>query len=118
MTRQDVLEGNKLCAEFLGAECISPKTKYSYFDFGEDWNTDFPFLFQQTVHSNLLQFHSDWNWLMGVVEKIEQLRHTTNYSHDMRLLWIEISGCLLRCRKEATFKAVVDFIKWYNVTNR
>lgn len=40
MTQKEILEYNKRCAEFLGAECLSPKTKYSYFDFGEDWQID------------------------------------------------------------------------------
>lgn len=113
MTQEEILGYNKRCAEFLGAEPISPKTKYSYFDFGEDWNTDFPFLFQQTVHSNMLKFHSDWNWIMDVVEAIEN-----------KVAWVNIKGCAVdistiantsaSSKKEAVVEAINKFLIWYN----
>ena len=67
-------------------------------------------------------YHSDWNWLMEVVEKIESLGY-----------WVEILGgmhnvCSIgltnniesfiyldsESKIEAVYNAVVEFIKWYN----
>jgi len=73
MNTQEILEYNKRCLKVLGGKCLSPKTKHTYFDFGKDWSNKYPFLFQQKIHSNMLKFHSDWNWIMALIEAIERL---------------------------------------------
>ena len=76
MTQEEILDYNKLCAEFLGWEYID-KDQHSqaYENYG--WWV------KRIYHNNIdarnncnwkgfnqnLKFHSDWNWLMEVVEK-------------------------------------------------
>ena len=76
-------------------------------------------------------FHSDWNWLMQVVEKIENtevvgqvfniqinrnkthiLYAPANYPNEK---WFE--NLILKEGKDKilnTYQAIVEFIKWYN----
>ena len=72
-----------------------------------------------------LLFHSDWNWLMEVVEKIERLGYVFE---------IKITGCRInqiengsiivlrweedKTKIEAVYNACLEFIKWYNEQNK
>ena len=47
-----------------------------------------------------LQYHTSWDWLMPVVEKIYQLDSNADFFGSINL--------------EATYKEVVEFIKTYN----
>ena len=71
-----------------------------------------------------LHYHTSWDWLMPVVEKIEALKYRVEISHN---------GCLIESHKDldtarinsgigeieptklkATYKAVVEFINQNN----
>ena len=120
---------NKLIAEFLGyidngcseeGFLIDPKTNYD-------------------VCIDSLQFHTDWNWLMEVVEKIENLPSRTlqgtyylgnevkiykvinTNTHYCEINLVKESGyriVSIQFNKESKIKSVYDacleFIKWYN----
>ena len=120
---------NKLIAEFLGyidngcseeGFLIDPKTNYD-------------------VCIDSLQFHTDWNWLMEVVEKIESLPSRTlqgtcysgnevkiykainTNTHYCEINLVKESGyriVSIQFNKESKIKSVYDacleFIKWYN----
>ena len=71
-------------------------------------------------------FDTDWNWLMVVVEKIENIEdenRCSKYNFEMVQTFVEIidnnnSDTIVEIDKntkiQATYKAVVEFIKWYN----
>ena len=64
-----------------------------------------------------LKFHSDWSWLMEVVEKIESLGHA--FSIDSTKCYV-LTNDFCNAQKEATkiesvYKVCVEFIKWYNL---
>ncbi len=104
----DSIEYNKLCAEFLG------------------WN----YLIRGVYKDELtrykkeeLKFDSDWNWIMEVVEKIEQTYVTDSYSrlndddkHEFNI-WnkttTEICG-RGDTKKEAVVQAIWEFLNYYN----
>ena len=89
----NIIENNKLIAEFMGG--------YEPEEF-ED-------------------YHSDWNWLMEVVEKIENYNEYTN-------VFFAPEGCAIDChiengfsfsndcdtKIEAVYSVCIEFIKWYN----
>jgi hypothetical protein len=101
------MENNKLIAEFMGKKwhkeffkdvCIISPSNISY------------------------KFHTSWDWLMPVVEKIESLgyeffivedrikiAHNTDHSIDT-IINFTLGGS----KREATYKAVVEFINQYN----
>lgn len=95
MTQEEILEYNKLCAEFLG----------------EEMTTYFVETQMDLIGSSELHFHSDWNWIMEVVEAIEKKS------------WVNIKGCAVDIstianlnaptKKEAVVQAINQFLIWY-----
>ena len=108
-------ETNKLIAEFMGVY-QDDKGCWGFTNTKEHhrWHTD---RFLDATH-----YDTDWNWLMEVVEKIESLGNYINITgtytsigaieQKNRLFFIEKDS--LNNKIEAVYKAVVEFIKWYN----
>jgi hypothetical protein len=84
-------------------------------------------------HQNSLKFNSSWDWLMIVVEKIESIKDEhhgyfgvyinsnscsiqgTNLKTDVKQIPpIYYSNFVLNNKLQATYQAVVEFVKWYN----
>ena len=100
---------NKLIVEFLGyidngcseeGFLIDPKTNYD-------------------VCIDSLQFHTDWNWLMEVVEKIESIGFTFETKKNWARITRKGENIILRWEEdktkiEAVYNACIEFIKWYN----
>ncbi len=91
----DTQENKKLIAEFMGVVFHDDENQY--------YNAD-------GLHiGNTLQYHTSWNWLMPVVERIEQVHEGV----PKQLLHLS----LFSTRAEV-HKAVVEFIEWYNEQDR
>lgn len=110
---------NKLIAEFMGLTIITDNI--SYFD---------------TNYKALKNYHSDWNWLMEVIEKIETEfpNYTIQWEYDAREEFAEegkykaylftlfprdeiltrLTDLRFKTRIEAVYNACVEFVKWYN----
>ena len=112
MTQEEILQGNKLIAKFIGMKYDSNANVYE-----DDKNAYGLFS---------LKFHSSWDWLMPVVEKIEN--NLVNYSHEVVIFG---EHCHINQGKThdmgysskgskiaSTWSAVVDFIKWYNTQTK
>lgn len=66
LTQEEIIEGNKLIAEFMNyndVDCSYCKNNYdcNHIQCG----------LSKEEKEELLQYHTSWDWLMGVVEKIE-----------------------------------------------
>lgn len=69
-------------------------------------------------------YQSDWNLLMEVVEKIENLHEANNVLIGTNLTYIQIHNKAIneqetfkgvgKAKIEAVYNAVVAFIEWYN----
>lgn len=108
---EDIIKGNKLIAEFVKLERRGQTYYY------ED----------DTCDNNKLLYHTSWDWLMPVVEKIEktwinganstlltegdivQIYH--GREHDSKDF---ATGILRGERKKTLWLAVIEFINWYN----
>lgn len=113
-------EGNKLIANFddnMKLDVSDPKER--------SWmrNVIGSNVEDEWFHLNSLKYHSSWGWLMPVVEKIEQ----GNYGFKMCRKVVEIyyddtKELILKVKESSRlaslYKAVVDFIKWYNTQNK
>jgi hypothetical protein len=93
-------ENNKLIAEFIGFVESPTTNKYwtkrSSEGFGIGELVD-------------LKFDSDWNWLMQVVEKIDEVCGLDLHEWDEH-----INNALCSKSLHTTYNACVEFIKWYN----
>lgn len=95
-TAQNIAENNKLMAEFLG------NTETHIKNFGGIEKT---------------KYHSDWNWLMSVVDKIESLGYLVEIRENVCFIKTseqDYFSELEETKRQAVYKACVEFIKWYN----
>lgn len=134
MTPQEIQERNEQIALMLGYRLITPdmrrnpdKWNMSY------WQKDYPEKQDVLCSEKYLPFHSDWNWLMEVVEFINNLKIKTQtfyLSITRSNVWIyQYKNHTTKCPtfsnsvlddgkfkplKETLFIAVSDFAKLYN----
>lgn len=103
----NILESNKLIAEFMDVPTLQFGSgyKYSYPKFGDN-TLAYPL---NLFYMEEIEYHISWDWLMPVVEKIAET--------GIRLGILEgLQQSLITANIEATYKAVVEFIEWYNLT--
>ena len=117
MTQEEITEGNKLIANFW---CGWKEGElFTYPNGGKGW-----------IYSNMqeVKFHSSWDWLMPVVEKINNLGafEFTIYNRQGIIWSAKYDFTPLGASKrylisasapttlEAVWLTVIDFIKWYN----
>lgn len=118
MNQKEILEGNKLIAEFMGFKRKEDLQGFATF---KNWTIE-PFGY---FNDEGLKYHSYWDWLMPVVEKVRDSNCMISIRFNRQLntanttiacfenKWhkdISISGVGI----ESTYKAVVGFIEWHN----
>lgn len=117
-------EGNKLIAEFMGG--IPAKHPFGMGNMGYK----FPVIIGAggTVGGDwfsydALKFHTSWDWLMPVVEKIESMNdgNVTIYYKRCEILYeydedtgVYNYGYKGKTKIDAVYGAVTHFIQWYN----
>lgn len=143
MTNKKILDGNKLIAEFIKLPYIG-KNIYGF-------SGDVFDLTVGEVKGNILcyanaesmQFHSSWDWLMLVIDKIESLEGSNPFKDNpkvkfqgdhVEIFWystyrgdciywknyLGIDGTTYPHKNQensrilALFRAVIEFIQWYN----
>lgn len=107
MTQEERLEYNIRCAEFLG---------WGFNEISQRWNEnmlhDYSF-----VDNDELKFHSDWNWIMELVEAIGKIKRILiSYNHCEIHIYEKdkISICIGRnLTKIAVVEAINQFLIWY-----
>lgn len=113
------MEENRLIAEFIGIKVIEGFNEHSgkkYLYYNNAVMKDY----------EALPDYKDWGDLMPVVEKIESFTDETNsciYNVIIEQSFVEIIDCHTSeiivvtdadTKLEATYKAVVEFINWFN----
>jgi hypothetical protein len=109
-------EFNRLCAEFLGWVLED-----GYYN--RDMHHDYSF-----VKPDEMKFHSDWNWIMEVVERIE-MTNSSSWMGSYVTIWSNREGCTIEVkttgtdfytsipvkttRKEAVVEAIWQFLQFY-----
>ena len=124
--KKEIIEGNKLIAEFMGLVANTH-------DSGRTYAVGDTYLIDGHICAHdwqSLKYHLSWDWLMPVVEKIEEL-HCGNFHFYIVDNECDIAFSSLYdpnfeeynapnfSQKEgnkltSTWCAVVEFIKWYN----
>jgi prolipoprotein diacylglyceryltransferase len=108
-----IVENNRLIADFMGYETYEHTNSIAInIGEGNEFNSE---VFGH-IHT---KFHESWEWLMSVVEKIENIQFNVEQSGGS----CTIHPCVLKepvfetystNRLEATYQAVIQFIEWYN----
>ena len=108
MNKQQIMKDNKLIAEFMGVVFHDDDNQY--------YSSDGLYIGLN------LQYHTSWDWLMPVVEKIECTKTDDEDNSDSFFnVMIEVFECNINGRDicicengntklEATYRAVVEFI--------
>lgn len=119
-------ENNKIIAEFMGLKVI---TKEEYLKHPQHETLSI----KEYSIVEYQRYNSDWNWLMEVIDKIENLTDKNNfvlydvniYSDAVIILDQEEHEKVsitksdgLTSKIEMVYNACVEFIKWYNEQNR
>jgi len=112
--RQQIKQNNLLIALFMGGQIKDKEVGLLYVKTKDN---------KKPYHILLtrLKYHYSWEWLMAVVDKIEEKGHRFHISttfirvyHDK---YEEYNCSVFDGKKTATYMAVVEFIKWYNIQN-
>ena len=107
MTEQEILDSNKIIAEFMGAKpCKQHPNTQLFLTIKNNKNPSLQYW-------HLLKYHKSWDWLIPVIDKI----HSSNYYVDYYLSelgqfnnGIHINTKII----EVSFNVFVKYIKWYN----
>lgn len=119
LTNEEITKGNKLIAEFMGFKIGVPHSQTMANEpYGD---------------IDLSKFNLSWNWLMSVVERVENL--PKDLLHGKFGVYISSNCCTIQgtnllasfspayfqdhyanTKIEATWVAIVNFIEWYNNT--
>jgi len=123
MNKKEILEGNKLIAEFMGYT----KEQYTVEGSSKEYDVWTNNLICKGCYYDLfdLKYHSSWDWLMPVVEKIQYdlghfvtIERNSTLIHESKFDSKIINPPFGYGEQESfiqiTYKAVVEFIKWYN----
>jgi hypothetical protein len=135
MTEQEILEGNKLIAKFMGAKLnrhvndrIYSENQFTWTKEAIGWIDDINMEGVTTNWINGLKYHESWDWIMPVVEKIEKnldIKIIIGGSDWCTIIRITsmlpyteyeiVDECSLTGKKiEAVWLAVIKYIKWHN----
>ena len=116
-------ENNKLIAEFMGLVTQDEKfTSGRSIECTKGTFTDY-----EAIGKGWLHYHTSWDWLMPVVEKIEsnkdvdmvELQYNSDSGYEV-IITIDSEDefarnhCTESDRIKATYKAEIEFINWYN----
>ena len=106
-------ENNRLLAEFMEFQ----KTNIGWYDFEETLNL--PHTIDNTFDT--LEFNTSWDWLMPVVEKIEELSSEQDEIVDYfqgdpdPSIWFSGYGKIcMHADISKVYETLVEFINWYN----
>ncbi len=104
MTQQEIQAGNKLIAEFMGfTESVIRENSMKVPKEEE--------LKYQAIHLSpkQIKYHSSWDWLMPVVEKIGKMYDEKEIDSQENILLLSIFADI-----KTVWHCVTDFITWHN----
>jgi len=117
---------NELIAEFMGLQSKNVPV-YKYIDDPNPVRKEVYLIGVKQYSVDKLKYHTSWNWLMPVVEKIESLGYRVLIVTDEVDIESNAKNSIQKSfgtycpdgtKKGATYKAVVGFINWYNENNK
>lgn len=104
MTKEEIIEGNKLIAGFMDV-----KTKVN----SRGFLCTIP---DADLNFEYIQYHSSWDWIMPVVEKISNWydNDSDDYMDSMEEANLLLFRLSIFAGIKETYQSVIKFIQWYN----
>ena len=110
MTDKEILNYNKRCAEFLGYVNITPTDK----DFNIYEKKDCYSYIPNEIELISMKFHSDWNWIMEVIQEIRRLVFPLELEKIVFRKWEALVNALGLTDKQIVAERLNEFLIWYN----
>lgn len=120
METQEISEGNKLIAEFMGLLNIRdarPELRYNY----DIWQLGVfiegmghkrsPIDPSYAMVDKLL-YNDSWDWLIPVIDKISDCPPNSKEHYYWNEVDLDIR--IFRASKDETYNSILEYIKWYN----
>ncbi len=108
------MNSNKLIAKFMGMNYGDPNDNSVMIQMTPQGS--------EVVPINSMKYHSSWDWLMPVVEKIESLRDPNGnaYRFTIDMCNAQIEGTRIEViggayKLDTVYKTVVEFINQYGI---
>lgn len=107
------LENNKIIAEFLSVKIHPCETieKFKFLPIEERGLYNGYFIDE-------LKYHEDWNWLMEVVKKIDEISLNAPTIWNLEGKANDIFDSMREVNIQLTYNRVIDFINFYNEQNK
>lgn len=116
MTQEQIIEGNKLIALFMGGKTSDMNNKIVQ-GHQNIWLPIHGICNWTTVdigNGKTLQYHKSWDWLMPVIDKIRSMNEYSGFVDHTSSI-VDEGGVYINTKFiENTWKDVVEFIKWYS----
>lgn len=116
----DTISGNKLIAEFMGSTILCDGSVHTCIIYKKD-GYKFPDGTNGRASLEKLEYHTSWDWLMPVIDKIaslgyivERIDHPKYVSCRIYRADDKVDSCKLIIN-DAVYKSVIQFIQWYNL---
>ena len=101
MDKKEILKNNKILANFIGRKGKIDKHLYTFHGLCDLTNNIW-------IHEDKMLFHSSWDWLKIVVNKIGDLIETGIYYHP-RIINMTVFSSI-----DDVYRSCIEFIKYYN----
>lgn len=113
---KEILEGNRLIAEFMGGK-YDKDTNFPIHP-NDIWLPTHGIVNYTTInigYGKILLYHSSWDWLIPVIKKIREIINVElNVDSFEEIRERKLTLNPYDYNIEQVYKAVVEFIKWYN----
>jgi len=103
------IENNKIIAEFMGN--LTNENNIVV------WKNA-PKYINELTRLEDAKYHTDWNWLMEIVEKIYQTDLYYDKYIDFNSSMFSSGKIELSTKISSVYNGCVEFIKWYNEQNK
>jgi len=130
MTNKQIKEGNRLITQFMDWELIQTKDELKAWVFKHKETGNAILLDDRNPYDkkfwnkdSVLEFDKSWNDLMTVVVKIEEMDYGIKMCRKVVEVYVDSTKEVILKTKELSrfeslFKAVVEFINWYNANKK
>jgi hypothetical protein len=121
MNQKEIVKNNKIIAEFMGGSYTS-----KLFDIPKNYIW---LPFHNLTPIAYLKYHISYDWIMPVVEKIEELDVVASFQIEQPTIYIWKSSeestfediqvdIFNKTKLEAVYEAIVKFMDWYNLNQK